>query len=368
MRTTIAEINKDNLVGNYLAIRAYAANSGIIAIIKANAYGHGIIGCAKVLEENGVDFFGVAFPDEGIMLREAGIKTPILVLVQSLTSQAKLYCEYDLQPAISSEEFLKQLSKEAVLQNKTVKAHLFIDTGMSRDGISPEYALEFMKKYKALPNIKIHGICTHFATATSDLDFALMQLQRFNNTVNLLKENGFCFDYIHAANTAGLVNFPDAQFNMVRPGISLYGYYPADEIKEKINLKPIMTLKSKVHIVRRINKDDSVGYDRLFIADKPTTIVVVPIGYGDGYFKTLTGKAECIIRGKKYKIVGNICMDECMVDVGNDLIEVNDEVILIGNQANESITIYELADKIGTIPYEITTSITERVPRVFVNN
>ncbi|ROL62031.1 alanine racemase [Bacteroidetes/Chlorobi group bacterium ChocPot_Mid] len=366
MRTTTAYINKKNLRYNIKRIRELSPGSAIMAIVKANAYGHGLLGTAQILRYDGIEFLGVAFANEGVMLRESGDTQPIIVLIPSFPDEAQYFCKYDLQSAISSEEFLLALSKEAQKRNVLVKTHLLIDTGMHRDGIDADNAVEFMKQYGKLPNIDMHGICTHFATSPTNIDYAKKQLKLFNQTLTQLKEAGFEFKYIHASNSGAIANLPDAYFNLVRPGLALYGYAPSAEVREKLKVKPIMTLKSQVVVTRRIQAGESVSYDRLFVAKKPTTIATVPIGYGDGYFKTLTGRAQCLINGKRYPVVGSICMDEIMVDCNDDEVKPGDEVVLIGKQGSEEILADEIAGWVGTIPYEITTAISARVSRVYI--
>ena len=365
-RSTIAVINKNNIRFNFRRIKVLAPNSKVMAIVKANAYGHGIDEVAKVLYEENVDMFGVAFVDEAVRIRELGIKTPILVFFPSNDEESELICKHNLQVVASSYRTLEALSKVAVKHNVRIKAHLFIETGMNREGISHLRAPEFMKKCSNLENIDINGVCTHFATAPNNIEFAQKQLDIFLKTLNNLKQDGYKFEYVHASNSAGIVNLPQAHFNIVRPGMSLYGYPPEKHLLSKLQVRPVMTLKTNVFLTHRIKKGDSVGYSQLYVADKDTTIATLPIGYGDGYPRTLTGKGECLINGKRYDIVGSVCMDACMVDVGDDDVKLGDEVILIGNQGSETITAFDIAEKIGSIPYEITTAISARVPRTYM--
>jgi alanine racemase len=366
MRTTTAYINKQNLIYNINRIKHLAPDSAIMAIVKANAYGHGLLGISQILRANGIQFLGVAFANEGVILRHSGDTQPIIVLIPAFPDEAQYFCRYNLQAAISSEEFIVALSNEAVQRGVVVKTHLHIDTGMKRDGIDADKAVDFMNKFGKLPNINMIGLSTHFATSPTNIDFAKKQLQIFSNTLKSLNEAGHSFKYVHAANSGAIANVPDSQFNLIRPGLVLYGYSPSAEIREILNVKPVLSLKSQVVVTRRIKAGDSVSYDRLFVAKKDTNIATVPIGYGDGYFKTLTGRSQCLIRGKRYNIVGAICMDELMVECGDDEIRPGDEVVLIGQQGNEEILADEIAGWAGTIPYEITTSISARVSRVYV--
>jgi alanine racemase len=366
MRTTTAYINKKNLRYNIRRIRALAPNSAIMAVVKANAYGHGLLGISQILRFDGIEFLGVAFANEGVLLRESGDTQPIIVLIPSFPDEAFLFCKYNLQAAISSAEFLEALSKEAEKMNVLVKTHLHLDTGMKRDGIDAKDAVAFMKNYYQLPNIELIAVSTHFATSATNIEFAKEQLLLFNGTLLKLKEAGFNFRYTHAANSGAIANLPESNFNLVRPGLSLYGYPPTAELRDKLKVKPILSLKTQVVVTRRIKAGESVGYERLFVSKKDTTIATVPIGYGDGYFKTLTGRAQCLIKGKRYNIVGSICMDECMVDCGDDDIKPGDEVVLIGKQGDEEIWVDDIAGWVGTIPYEITTALSARVSRVYI--
>ncbi|MFC2131423.1 alanine racemase, partial [Bacteroidota bacterium] len=288
------------------------------------------------------------------------------VLIPSFPDEAQYFCKYNLQAAISSEEFLLALSREAKKRGVIIKTHLLLDTGMNRDGINAGRAVSFMQEYGKLPNIEMIGVSTHFATSPSNIDFAKQQLRLFNETLEKLNNAGFHFRYIHAANSGAIANLPESYFNLIRPGLALYGYAPSAETRDRLNVKPIMTLKSQVVVTRRIEAGESVSYDRLFVAKKPTTIATIPIGYGDGYFRTLSGRAQCLIKGKRYNIVGSICMDECMVDCGDDDINPGDEVVLMGKQGNEEILADEIAAWVGTTPYEVTTSISARVSRVYI--
>jgi len=364
MRTTVAYINVNNLKHNLRAIRKLLPGVAVTAIVKANAYGHGITEIAGHLKDV-VEFFGVAFVQEGMMLREAGITNPVVVLVPD-TNDAVHYCDHNLQPAVSDLNFLRNLSARAVEKNTIVKVHLYVDTGMKRDGITPVNAVSFMKEASKLKNIEFSGLLSHFATSGSDIDFARKQHSMFNYTVKELKDSGYNFEYTHMSNTRGILNLPEANFNMVRPGIALYGYPQDSAGAAEYGFKPVMQLKSTVISMRKVNSGETVGYDSFFRSDRDTNVATIPIGYGDGYLKALQGKAECLIRGKRYKIVGTICMDECMADIGQDEISVGDEVVLIGSQGNEKLLADELAAKAGTIIYDVVTSIASRVPRIYV--
>ncbi len=367
MRSTIAEISIDNLKHNLSMLRKNSDNAEVMGIIKADAYGHGLVQIASFLRKENVKILGVAFADEAVALRKSGDNGEIFVTIPGTEYDTELYCAYNIQSSVEDINIVRKLSEEAHSRNMKVKTHLFINTGMNRDGIDPKNALEFMEQCKSLEGIDMIGILTHFASSElEDKSFALNQLEIFNETVTLLNENGYHFKYIHTANSGAIANLPESKFNLVRAGISLYGYMDYEYLASKLNLKPILTLKSKVININKIESGDNVGYSLNFISEKQSKIAVVPLGYGDGYHRTLSNKAECLINGKRYGLVGTICMDQCLVDVGNDDVHIGDEVIFIGNQGNESIKCYELAEKIGTIPYEITTALKWRVPRIYI--
>lgn len=368
MRTTFAKINLDNLYHNFQQIRTIVGNRKIIGVVKSNAYGHGLTEIGKALEEFGIDYLAVAFVTEGIALRKSGVQVPILVLVPENDNAIEPCVDYGLDYAFETIDVAKKISSYAFNKGKRAKLHLFVDTGMGRDGASPEYALELIKQCKSLPNIAIVGVMSHFAASESDVSYTRLQLSRFNDVVDTLKGSGNEFETIHIANSGALFSSPESWFNAVRPGLALYGYVPNGNVDLQKDFKPVMELHSKVISKRTISKGETVGYGRRFVAEQDTNVVTIPIGYGDGLFRSLSSTLFCLIKGKKYKVVGGICMDEMMVEVGWDDIHVGDEVVLLGTQGNESITGFEIANQIGTIVYEVLTNISSRVPRVFSRN
>ncbi len=369
MRSTQALINKSNLKHNLQIVKKLAPNAEIMAIVKANGYGHGIVNAAKILEEAGVNYFGAAFPEEAVKLRDAGIKSNIVVLVPSNFDDTSVYAEYDLETVISDIDIMRAISEASAKADKVTNLHLFIDTGMNRDGLQPEAAKPLLEESRKLSNVQVTSACMHFATADDEnSELARRQLAAFKNTVNNLMNSGYNFRYLHACNSAGLTNYPDAQFNMVRPGIFLYGYKSSGKINGDLGLKPVMKLKSNVLHVKHLGKGDTTGYGEKFIADRAMNIAVIPIGYGDGLNYLLTNQGECLIRGKRYRIVGSVCMDQTMVDIGYDDVKPGDEVVFIGEQADDRIVVEEIQEKTGSIPYEVLSMITERVPRLNVED
>lgn len=365
MRTTKAIISLDRLKNNYEFIRKSAPNSKVMAVVKANAYGHGMIEIARSLRTEGVEFLGVAFADEAVALRQSGDKGNIFIMVPTFGSDAETIAIHDLQPATSSMEFVRDVSHYAQIHGKTVRLHLFIDTGMHRDGVTPSNAVDFIREASAFPCVKFVGVCTHFAASPTNREFSYRQLALFNQTIYTLNKAGFEFEFVHAANSGAIINVPESRFNLVRAGFALYGYPPDECVNELYSVRPVMSLHSAVVGVRRVATGDCVGYDFGYIATEDMNVATVPIGYGDGYFKTLGNRASCLIGGKLRPIIGSVCMDELMVDCRDDDVLVGDQVILIGESENEKIDAYTIASWQGTIPYEVTTNISARVPRLY---
>ncbi len=369
MRVTIAEINCSALRHNFQKIRQRAEARAIIAIVKANAYGHGMLRCAQIFREEGSEYLGVAFADEGAELRLSGDSGPIVVLSPPLPEEAELFCRYDLDVVACSLPAMRAFSEAARQAGCTLRAHLYIDTGMRRDGIEPSEAVAFMNACSELSNIRFTGVCTHFATSDeADRSFALQQLALFRQTTDELAQAGYRFPLIHAANSGGVINLPNAHFTVVRPGLTLYGYDPSERSEHPEALQPAMALHTRINSIRRVPANTSVSYGRKYRTAKTSWIATIPIGYGDGFTRLLTGRAECLIRGQRFPIVGTICMDQCMVDTGDVAVEPGEEVVLIGRQNNEVISAVDIAATLGTIPYEVISAISARVPRIYVHD
>lgn len=367
MRATVAEIDEQKLRENFDLVRKQANGAEIMAIVKANAYGHGIVECAEIFRQCGAEMLGVAFVCEAEEIRASGNSMPIVVLTPPFPDEAEQFCLLNLELVACSREVLRQFTETAVRLNVRLKAHLYIDTGMRRDGIEPEESVEFMRFCTTLPNLEFIGICTHFATSDeTDKTFINEQLSKFNKTITLLSEADFSFQNIHAANSGAVADFPNSHFTMVRPGLVLYGYNPSGDLQNMLEIQPVLTLKTRINSLRRVLGETSVSYARKYFTKGETTIATIPLGYGDGLTRLLTGKAECLIHGKRFPIVGAICMDQCMVDVGNENLILGEEVVIIGQQGSETIGADELARKLGTITFEILTGISARVPRVVV--
>lgn len=369
-----AEINLDNIAHNIREIRRITnKNAEIMGVVKADAYGHGVMEVTRTLLCNGATRLAVSMLDEAIQLRRNGIDVPILILGYTDPIRANEIIQNDVTQTVYSHELAQALSDEAVKQGKKVKIHIKIDTGMSRLGFLPGYsAVKNVVKISKLPNIIIEGLFTHFATADEkDREFTLTQFERFMSICSELQRIGIHIPVKHCANSAGIIEYPEMHLDMVRPGIILYGMYPSEEVdKSKIDLKPAMTLKANVILVKEVEKNTSISYGRLFTTQRTSKIATIPIGYADGYTRMLSNKGKVLIRGQLAPIVGRICMDQCMVDV-TDLdcdVEVGDEVVLIGAQGDNVITVEDVANSIGMINYEFVSIVGKRIPRAFIQD
>lgn len=365
MRPTIARIHLSHIQHNYSEIRKKVGNSRVCAVVKANAYGHGAyeVVCSLNELDHPPDFYSVAYADEGIALREKGITNPILVFDAVAEYNADDLLRYNLIPTVYNADHLQLLQKSG---KSDIRVHIKVDTGMGRVGVPFENASGFVKEVLKSENITIEGIYTHFATSDdSDKTFALLQLERFKQLKHSLEEDGVSCLIYHAANSGAILDIPESYFDMVRAGISLYGYYPSLETTESIPLKHGMSILSKVASVRWFGYNESVSYGQHYFAPKRTQIISVPIGYADGYNRLLTNKISCIIGGNKYPQVGRVTMDRIMFDVGEDTIPIGEEVILLGSDGAQTIDAWDWAKIINTIPYEITCGISGRVPRKY---
>lgn len=370
MRSTVATIDLDALEWNLSRVRLRANRRAVLGMVKANAYGHGMVEIARALVELGIDILGVAFVDEAITLRRAGITSPILILTPVELHEVDTVVEHDLTTVACDIERISALSACAQARGRTASVHLYVDTGMMREGFRPKEAVEASRTIRSLPGVSLDGVCTHFATADEpNSAFMREQLSTFAETHQKLVGDGCSFAAVHAANTGALWESSDTHFTLVRPGISIYGY--AHATSDEMSLRPVMSIRSSVVSTRRAWPGETVSYGRRHMVTEETTIVTVPIGYGDGYLRSLSGSAWCLVGGRRCRIVGSICMDELMVDVGDSVVQLADEVVLLGRQAGESgnaesIDAVELAQWAGTIPYEITTAVSARVPRQYV--
>lgn len=358
VRPTHVEVDLAQLANNYWAIQAHVGERKVMVVLKANAYGHGLVRVAQFMETLGVAYFGVAYLEEGILLREAGVKTPILVLGGILGNQVPLFIEYDLTLTASSVEKLSQIETAAQQMGKRAQVHLKIDTGMERIGVHYYSAHTLLEAAKRCEHCEVKGIYSHFAnSASADRTHARLQLDRFNTVLDQLDQHPL----VHIANSGAILQLPESHFDMVRAGILLYGVYPSPDVPHTVAVAPALTWKSRVVYFKVVKPNHPIGYGSTWQTDKMTRIVTLPVGYGDGYFRAMSGSAEVIIRGKRYPVVGRICMDQMMVNIGWETAYNGDEVILLGGE----ISAENLAQWANTIPYEILTNINTRVPRIY---
>lgn len=372
MRPAWAEINLDNLAFNMRQIRANTnPASKIMAVVKADAYGHGIVQTSKVVLENGADRLGVAILDEAIALREQGITAPIIILGYVPVTDLSFVTAYDLTPTVFEFAHAEVLSKEALKSNKKVNIHIKIDTGMGRLGFLPEEgSVDIIDKIVNLPGVFVEGIYTHLSYADAeDRGYTLGQLERFNWFLERLEQKNIFIPIKHAANSAGILNYPQSHFDMVRPGIVLYGLLPSDEMQNTPEFKPVMSLKAQVASVKHIPAGNSIGYGCSHKLDKDSVIAVLPLGYADGYTRHFSNTSQALVCGKRVPLVGRVCMDQIMVDITDvSGVAIGDEAVLLGKQGDEEITAEELANQAETINYEIVCMISHRVPRKYVGS
>lgn len=372
-RPVWAVINLDNLIHNINEIKKNInENTKIYGVIKADGYGHGAIMIARTILANGVDRLAVATLSEAIELRKNNITAPILILGYTPGFQAKDIISNDITQTVLSFEQAEALSYSAESLGKTAKIHVKLDTGMSRLGFSAtEAAIEDIIKISKLPYIEVEGIFSHFAMAdASDKSFTIKQCDKFKGIVTELENRGLFIPIKHISNSAAILDLPDYDFDMVRAGILMYGLYPSDEVnKERLKLKPVMELKANISQIRKLEAGVGISYGHSFVTEKTSKIGTVPIGYADGYSRLLSNKIYVGYRGKKIPVIGNICMDQCMVDVtGIDNIEVGDEVYLFGDGSHGEPSVDEIAQMIGTINYEVICILSKRVPRAYIKN
>jgi alanine racemase len=369
MRPTRALISREHFLHNLRCVRRRIGSEPLImAVIKANAYGHGLEIIAKVsLESSEVSYFGVATEEEGVALRKL-TSLPILVLTTALDNEVDTFLEHDLEFTLCDNNELDAIISRATALGKKAKVHLKVDTGMRRIGVEPSEALNFAARIaQHFDNIEFKGISTHFATSDEpDQSFLKKETKIFSEVVSAVRSLGISIPYAHAANSGAILQNPsETKFDMVRPGIMLYGYPPSIDLQEKFGneLQPVLELISAVGFTKRIKAGEGVSYNLRWKSTKDTNIATIPAGYGDGYSRLLTNRTSAIINEKLYPVRGTICMDQIMIETGDDTVRIGDEVKLIASDPPE-ISAMGIAEKIGTIPYEMLTNITARVPRI----
>ena len=368
VRPTLVEVDLNRLEENFHNIQKRVAPAKVMPILKANAYGHGLVEVAQHMQSLGAEYLGVAVLEEGILLREKGITAPILVLGGILGNQIIHFLKYDLTITASSIEKLCQVEELAARMDVIAKVHLKIDTGMERIGVHYYSAESMLETALECRNVYIEGIFSHFANSeSSDLSHARLQIERFNEVLDFYVRAGLKPPPMrHMSNSGAILQLPEANFDIVRPGLMLYGVYPSPEAVRTVKVRPALRWKSRVVYFKVIKPGHPVGYGSTWETDHLVRTVTVPVGYGDGYFRSMSHNAMVLIRGNKYPVVGLISMDQIVVNIEWDSAYNNDEVVLIGEIGDESITVEDLAAWAETIPYEILTNINTRVPRVYV--
>lgn len=358
-RPTVMEVDLKAFVYNVNQIQKYVGdNVKIMPVIKANAYGTYINKVNSILEK--FDIVAVALVDEAVELREQGYSKEIFVLNQPYKDEIEKIVKYNITIGISSNSFLEEIGK---LDDK-IKVHIEFGTGMGRTGINPNRAKEYIEKIRKYNNIEIEGVYTHLSSADSDDEYTKKQLKSFENAVSVAKEILGDIKYIHCSASNGILNYPNDYYNLVRPGIILYGYESYSGTMEKIDLKPVCKLKSKITFLKEVDENTSIGYSRSFITKRKTKVATIPIGYADGFRRGLSNKGKVVINGIKVPIIGNICMDGFMADVTDiEEVAVGDDVYIWDN---DTITLEEVANLSDTINYEIMCTISNRVPRIFL--
>ena len=380
---TRAEINLKALAHNYRKLRQVTApGAGIMAVVKADGYGHGAPQVARVALDNGARFLAVARFNEAVQLRQAGIDAPILLFGYTLPSYVHYLTENRIRAAVNSLASARMLSAEAARIGKILKIHIKIDTGMGRLGLLVKELIDDatadgtvvntvkdVLNITALPHLEVEGIFTHFANADAkDKSHARRQFSRFASLLKALEKEGFQVKFRHAANSAATIEMPETHLDLVRPGVSQYGLWPSDEVDQnRIDLKPVMAIKSTVIQVKSVGPGFAVSYGSTHRTPRPTKIATIPIGYADGFDRILSSKGYMLVKGTRAPIIGRVCMDLTMIDVGHiPGVALEDEVVVLGRQNGEEITADEIAGLVGTINYEIVSSLTNRVPKVYI--
>jgi alanine racemase len=365
-RPTACFVDLDALVWNFRQIRSKVGpRVKVLSMVKANGYGHGAPAVAKALAAAGNDAFGVAILEEGVELRQAGIQAPILVLAGAYPDQVDQFFDNRLTPVIHALENAKELDRAAHGRNKTFNVHLKVDTGMGRLGFLAGEIDSWLPKIKKFKALKIEGVFSHFSHAESvEGSYTRQQLRLFQRVVEQLHDAGIA-PLAHLANSAATITLPAAYFDMVRPGLMLYGVYPSPAMASQISLKPVLSWKTRILQLKQVPVGSSISYGQTFITQRESLIATLPIGYADGYPRLLSNRGEVLVSGKRAPVAGRVCMDLTMIDVTDiEKIQPGDEVVLLGRQGDAEISADEMAAWANTISYEILTSISSRVPRI----
>ena len=379
-RATRAEINLKAFKHNLQNLKTVlGSKTDIMAVIKADAYGHGALPCAKAAIESGVGYLGAGVIEEGIELRKNGIKAPILILGGIFPDEVTDLVHHNLSTILHTSHLAEALSKGGKKQGKTVNIHIKVDTGMNRLGVLPENLLALTEKISSLPNLKIEALSTHFSSADDeDLTITNQQIELFKKALNKLKKTGIIPPLTHLANTSALFRFSESHSKMVRPGLILYGALPSPILNPVVenfcrnenleNFEPVMQWKSRIILLKSVQKGQALSYSRKYFTQKDSRIATLPIGYADGLPRRLSNNMEVLVKGRRVPQVGTICMDMILIDVSKlPDVQIGDEVVIFGKQGEEVIQVEELAQKADTIPYEVLCNIGKRVPRTYQN-
>jgi alanine racemase len=367
LRPTALHVDLAQLTTNYELLRKHTGVP-VLVVLKANAYGHGLVEVGRHFDLLGAPYLGVAYLEEGLRLRKAGVRAPVLVLGGIVGEQIPLFVENDLTLTASSVDKLNAIESCAAVLGRTAVVHLKIDTGMERIGVHWYSASKLLEASLRCPHVRVDGVFSHFASADAeDLSYARLQLERFLETLDFYRARSLPCPTRHISNSGAVLQLPEARLDMVRPGILLYGAYPAPHIARAVPVRSALRWNSHVVYFKVVGPGAAVSYGSKWKAETDTRVVTLPVGYGDGYMRAMTGRAQVLLRGRRYPVVGTICMDQVMVAIGWDSAWNGDQAILLGGDGEAAITIEELAAWAGTIPHEILTSINTRVPRVYLN-
>ncbi|MDZ7266035.1 MAG: alanine racemase [candidate division KSB1 bacterium] len=363
-RPTVADIDLQAVAANMRRICSRVHPAAVMAVVKADGYGHGSLPVAHAALRAGACQLGVALPEEGIVLRQHGIRVPVLVFGGLFEQQIEVFLHHDLMMTVYDFDLAQIISRRAQALGTVATVQVKIDTGMGRVGVLDD-PVEFVLRLAGLPGVALAGLYTHLATSDeADKTYARQQLAAFRATVTRLRERGISPQWIHAANSGAILDLPEAYFNMVRAGVIMYGYYPSRETSEAIALQPAMRLRSQVLQVKHVPAHFPVSYGRTFQTRRPSFLATIPIGYADGFNRRFSNNMEVLVAGRRCPVVGRVCMDQIIVDLGEAAdIRRGEEVVLLGPQGGDEITIYEWCERLGTIPYEVTCNISKRVPR-----
>ncbi len=365
-RPTLLEVNLAQLTANYELVQRHV-DVPVMAILKANAYGHGLVEVGRHFEALGARYLGVAYLEEGLRLRQAGVRAPILVLGGIIGEQVPKFIEHELSLTASSVDKLRAIDDCAATLGRRARVHLKIDTGMERIGVHWYSAEKLLTATLGCRYVEVEGIFSHFANSDAvDLTHARLQLERFYEVLRFYEQRSLPPPLRHMSNSGAVLQLPEARFDMVRPGLLLYGAYPSAEVPRLLPVRTAMRWKSRVVYFKVASPQSPVSYGSTWRSEKETRLVTLPVGYGDGYLRSMSGRAQVLIHGKRFPVVGRICMDQIMVDIGWDSAYNGDDALLLGGEGEAAISIEEIAGWAGTIPHEILTNINTRVPRVYV--